>query len=181
MTLRQRMLIALLGAAIVAAPAAARAADEEDARPHAGLSIGGQATRFVNNHALGNDWFGGANLRFHFGPVIALEASTDYRRFNGNDQYPTQGSLLFYLWPQRLAPYVLGGGTWYFENGSAASHTLFGPHAGAGAEFFLIRHVSLDVNWRYHWVENLNSGSNYFNRSYSSNGSQWRMGANFYF
>lgn len=185
MNAKKTILAGLLGLTLAALPAASHAYDWDkemkDAGPHGGLSIGGEASRYVNDHVIDNDWYYGANLRLHFGPVMAVEGSADYRRSAGNDLYPAQGSVLFYLWPHRLAPYILGGGTWYFRNGGPASHTLFGPHAGAGAELYVMRHVSLDVNWRYHWVEDIGSGSNYFNRSYSTNGSQWRMGVNFYF
>lgn len=182
MSSRSKVVAALVVAALAATPVFSSAADEvDDARPHAGVSIGGQASRYVNSHTDPNEWFGGANIRFHMGPVLALEGSADYRKSGGNDFYPSQGSLMVYLWPHRFAPYVLGGGTWYFANGSAANKSLFGPHAGAGFEVYIIRHIALDANWRYHWVEELNSGSNYFSRSYQHNGSQWRMGVNFYF
>ena len=67
---------------------------------YTGLSLGARATWFdpVDGNAR---WFGGAQARFHFSTVFAIEGSIDYRRnqFGPNtrvDTYPVQVSLLAY-------------------------------------------------------------------------------------
>lgn len=175
--------IALLAVVVAGVSVPARADGEEvDAHQRAGFSIGGDATYFQNNHATVNGWYGGANLRFHLGNMLALEGAADYRRQNAQDWYPIQGSLLIYLTPYwRLSPYVLGGGTWYMNSTTSWDGSVFGPHAGAGAELFLTRHLSLDASWRYLWAENKDSGTNYFNRSYSSNSWMIKSGLRVHF
>jgi len=176
-------MLAVAGLLVAGAAAPAKADDEEaNAHQRAGFSIGGNAEYFRNNRATANGWYGGADVRFHLGSVLAVEGSAAYKREGGVDWYPVQGSLLLYLTPYwRLSPYVLGGGTWYMNGNTSWDNAVFGPHAGAGAELFLTRHLSLDASWRYLWAENLASGTNYFNRSYGSNGWLFKGGVRVHF
>ncbi|HEX7668391.1 MAG TPA: hypothetical protein VF395_02350, partial [Polyangiaceae bacterium] len=74
------------------------------------------------------------------------------------EQYPVQASLLLFLLPGPVQPYVLGGGGWYFTRstflgsqaalGSETQHT-FGGHAGGGLEFGAGRRASVYVDVRY--------------------------------
>jgi hypothetical protein len=83
------------------------------------FSVGGRATYFDPKEGEAK-WFGGAQLRIHPLRYLAIEGSADYRRedFGGGTKshtYPVQGSLLIYpLGTTRLAPFILGGGGWYF-------------------------------------------------------------------
>ena len=172
----------LFASMMALAPMAAYADDLDEARSRGGVSIGADGTYFRENHAVDNGWYGGANLRFHLGPALALEGAVDYRKDSGIDFYPAQGSLIIYLAPgYQLSPYLVGGGTWYFADGSGVSDSRFGPHAGAGLELFLTRYLSIDASWRHLWVEDLATGDSYFNRSYSGNGDLFRGGVNFHF
>lgn len=172
---------ALVLGLLILAPSVALADTESDAHEHAGFSIGGQGAYFRNNKAIDNDWYGGGDLRWNLAPAFALDGMANYRRSRSIDNYPTQGSLMLFLTPQyRLTPYILGGGTWYFQGGNNSTNR-FGPHAGAGLEFFVTRDWSVDASWRYLWLEKLNSGSNYFNRNYDTNGYQVTAGVHFHF
>lgn len=177
-----RAAVAVLSIAILAVPSIVRADNESDAHEHAGLSIGGDASYFRNPKDVDSGWYGGADLRLQFAPAIAIDGSTVWKQDHAVNDFPTQASLMIFLTPQeRLSPYILGGGTWYLENGGGATGSQFGPDAGAGLEFFLSRDWSIDANWRYLWIENPNSGSNYFNRSYSANSWQAMAGLHFHF
>ena len=78
------------------------------------------------------------------------------------EMIPVQLSVLVYLMPKgyRIAPYLLAGGGWYYTHVGAPVNNYefrFGPHAGAGAEFLLNKHWSLDGSYRYLWTEDINS------------------------
>jgi len=156
---------ALLTLLAVAALAPSAAADDEVVGPQSGVSIGGRAMyyRFAGeDHGTLN---GGAQLRLHFTSVLALEGSADYRRetVDGHttDVYPVQASLMVYLAPGfRVSPYILGGGGWYFTHVQGVnnpSQNRFGPHAGAGLEWFIDQHWSVDGSYRYVWNESIHS------------------------
>lgn len=152
-------------AAALAAPAwgAARADDLPGPRP--GVEFGGRAAYYRPKDADNGAWMGGAQLRVHATPVLAFEGSVDYRQnaFGGVtiDVFPVQASLLLYLAPGfPVSPYILGGGGWYYTNVRGASDSTtnrFGPHAGAGLEFYFNKNVSVDASWRYLWTERIHS------------------------
>jgi opacity protein-like surface antigen len=172
---------AILSLALAAAVAAPSAASADDDHPHAaisGVSFGGRGTYFHPKDADNGSWSGGAQLRFHFTPVLAIEASADYRqsKFEGSvvDVYPVQGSLLLYLAPNwAVSPYLLGGEGWYTTHvrGGETTHR-YGPHAGAGLEAALSRHWTIDGSYRYLWTQSLTvpTGAHPLGKNFSDNG-----------
>jgi opacity protein-like surface antigen len=162
------MLCVLLAAA--AAPGTAQAATDEGVvvGSRSGVSFGGRAAYYKPKDADSGEWAGGAQLRFHFTPVFAIEGSADYRqqRFGGSvvDIVPVQATLLAYLFPGKIiSPYILGGGGWYYthiQSGSVVGDRTehrFGPHAGAGLQAWLNRHWSVDGSYRYIWLSSFRS------------------------
>jgi opacity protein-like surface antigen len=156
-------LIGVLAAVACLTPAAS--ADDATVGPEAGVSLGGRAMYY---RIAGDDHgtlSGGAQLRLHFTSVLALEGSADYRQetLNGHtiDVYPVQASLLVYLFPGfPVSPYLLGGGGWYYTHVQGAgnpSQNRFGPHAGAGLEWFIDQNWSVDGDYRYVWNEDIHS------------------------
>ena len=83
------------------------------------LSIGGRAMYYDPKEGDAN-WYGGAQVRLHPWHYFAIEGSADYRRndYAGGTSahsYPVQVSALIYpLGTTRLAPFILGGGGWYY-------------------------------------------------------------------
>jgi opacity protein-like surface antigen len=142
-------------------------AQADDDIKNTGISLGGRANYF--NPADGDgSWYGGAQLRAHLGPIFALEGSIDYRKTDfgsGTDihTYPVLVSALVYLFPGRVAPFLLGGVGWYFTHtevsggGSDSDDSRFGAHAGGGLEIYLNRYWSIDATYRYVWVEEVES------------------------
>jgi len=165
MTASKRWSASLVVSAIVLAFAAAgaKADDADNTGPRTGVALGGRAAYYRPKDAEHGTLNGGAQLRLHVTSVLALEGSVDYRQntFGGTlvDVFPVQGSLLIYLLPgNRVSPYILGGGGWYYTHVRGQSSTnRFGPHAGAGLQVFLDRHWSVDGSYRYLWTEDVNS------------------------
>jgi len=111
-------------------------------------------------------WFGGVQARLHFLSVLAAEASiTFHQNRYENDgvvvtQYPVQLTAFLYIIPEGpIRPYLLGGVGWYYSridyrDSFAASFNdktehMFGEHLGAGVEVMLSPRVSVDVDFRY--------------------------------
>ena len=159
--MKRSMLAALAFIGLAAAGARAHEG-EHDARSRGGLSFGLRGSYYDPNDGR-SDWMGGGQLRFHLGPVVALEGSTDYRQDNISgsviDVFPVQASLLIYLTPQyRVSPYLLGGGGWYYTHvRGGATDNRFGPHAGAGLQFWMNHHWSIDGSYRYLWISDYQS------------------------
>lgn len=162
----------ILAAAACSAPLAAYAGPEKDfpgVRP--GVSFGPRGSYFIPNESDADDGdiYGGAQLRFHLGKPLAIEGSAEYRRetFLGGTTrahiWPVQASLLAFLLPDyRFTPYVLGGVGWYFRTidgpgGFEETDNQFGPHLGAGLQFFIHRSWSLNADWRYVWLDDFRS------------------------
>jgi opacity protein-like surface antigen len=158
------------------------------------LSLGPRATYFVekDNDFDNGKFFGGAQLRLHFGQTFAIEGSVDYRRekFDSSraDVYPVQVSGLVYLirnFP--ISPYLLAGGGWYYTHvkGPGAfddTQHRFGAHTGGGVELFLSRVWSLDAGYRYIWLETLDSkDQNLLNNNFDDSGHQLTGALNFHF
>ena len=129
------------------------------------FSVGGRATYFDPKEG-DSRWFGGAQLRIHPSHYLAVEGSVDYRReeFNGGTKahtFPVQGSLLIYpIGTTRLAPFILGGGGWYFTSidgpgGFSDTQQRFGGHVGGGLQLFITDHISIDSTYRHVWLEGL--------------------------
>ena len=155
------------------------------------LSLGGRATYF-NPKDGGDNWYGGGQLRFHPSHYFAIEGSADYRRtdFSGTrtHNYPVQVSALIYpLGTTRLAPFILGGGGWYYTTvkgpgGFEDTQNRFGLHAGGGLQFFLNRHWSIDGTYRYIWLEKVESrDQNIVNKNFQDSGHMVTIGLNFHF
>lgn len=130
------------------------------------FSLGGHASYTKAGEADGT-WGGGAQLRLRFPGPIGLEGLVDYKRTTYTtggvdvlriEQYPVQASLMLFILPGPVQPYVLGGGGWYYTRStylgplsaqaSDTQHT-FGGHAGGGVEFGAHSKVSVHVDVRY--------------------------------
>ncbi|MCX5786939.1 MAG: outer membrane beta-barrel protein [Elusimicrobia bacterium] len=160
------MLLLLAAGLFPARRAGAQADAQESPGPRQGLSLGGRAAYYRPNGAEHGDVAEGAQLRLHFARAWALEGSADLRHdvFGGTkvDVIPVQLSLMAYILPSgySIFPYLLAGGGWYYTHvGAPLNHSLirFGPHAGAGVEFFLSNAWSLDTSFRYLWTADINS------------------------
>ena len=186
------VLAALVFALLAAAATAPRLASADDADLSAsrgGVTLGGRAAYNRPKDADHGSLYGGAQLRLHIGPVIAVEASADYRqnKFGGTvvDVYPVQGSLLLYLLPHAMvSPYILGGEGYYYthvRNGSTTNR--FGPHAGAGLEIALARNWTIDGSYRYLWTQSLTAptGTSPAGKNFSDNGFMLTAALNYRF
>ena len=187
------LLVAFVMATLVV-PTPGQAADDDglfsqvDIGP---LMIGGRGTYYDPKDASGQ-WYGGAQVRLYPSRYLAFEGSADYRRNDyGNTQthtYPVQVSALIYpLGTTRLAPFILGGGGWYYTtvkgpNGFEDTQNRFGLHAGGGLQFFFNQHFSLDGTYRYIWVEKVQSkDQNIVDKQFNDNGHMFTIGLNFHF
>jgi hypothetical protein len=130
------------------------------------FSLGGHASYTKASGADGT-WYGGAQLRLRFPGPLGVEGLLDYRRTTYSagsenvlriEQYPVQASLMLFILPGQVQPYVLGGGGWYYTKstflgaqsalGSDTQHT-FGGHVGGGLELGAKAKVSLHADVRY--------------------------------
>jgi opacity protein-like surface antigen len=130
------------------------------------FSLGGHAS-YTKASGADGAWAGGAQLRLHFPGPLGVEGLIDYKRTTysegGGDvlrveQYPVQASLMLFILPGPVQPYILGGGGWYYTRStylgplsaqaSDTQHT-FGGHAGGGVEFGAKSKVSVHVDVRY--------------------------------
>jgi hypothetical protein len=130
------------------------------------VSLGGHASYTKSDGADGT-WAGGVQLRLRLPGPLGVEGLVDYRRTTygalGADvlrveQYPVQASVLLFLLPGPVQPYVLGGAGWYYTRstflgtqaalGSTTQHT-YGGHAGAGLELGAGRNASFYADVRY--------------------------------
>jgi opacity protein-like surface antigen len=153
------------------------------------LSLGGRATYFKPVDADGN-WYGGAQLRWHWSSWFALEGSADYRREDFDSTrvhvYPVQASALFYLIPNSpVTIFALAGAGWYYttiDNPNSPNETQhrFGPHVGGGVQFFLNRHWSIDGTYRYIWLKDVDT-KNLIDAHYSDSGSMVTVALNYHF
>ncbi len=179
--------------AVLASVVPARAATDEGVTvgSRAGVSLGGRAMYFRAKDADDGSLNGGAQLRVHLGPVFAIEGSADFRqdKFGGTtvDSIPAQASLLAYLFPgQRLSPYILGGAGWYYTHVQSPYDSTthrFGPHAGAGVEWFLNRHWSVDADGRYVWLSRFRTqdAAHPLGRDINPSGYMLTAGLNYFF
>jgi opacity protein-like surface antigen len=181
----QRAVCAALAALVLCAAPRARADDDHKSR--AGTTFGLRGMYFNPKGADDGSWSGGAQLRFHMSNALAIEGSADWRqnKFGGTvvDVYPVQASLLVYLLPDLpISPFILGGGGWYYTHvHDQPTQNRFGPHAGAGLEFFIDRHWSIDGTYRYVWLSDVNSPNNPnpLRRDYSDSGSMVTAAVNY--
>lgn len=139
---------------------------ETDLAPRRGFSLGGRAVYYRPKGADRGSLGEGLQARAQFTPRWAMEVSGDLRQntFGATkvDVVPIQLSLMAYIMPPgyRLSPFVLGGGGWYYTHvGMPVDHSgfRFGPHLGAGLEFFISSAWSLDASYRYLWTEDIHS------------------------
>ena len=155
------------------------------------LSIGGRAMYYDPKEGDAN-WYGGAQVRFHPFHFFAIEGSADYRKNTFGDtrvhSYPVQVSGLIYpLGTTRLAPFILGGGGWYYTtvNGPGNfdnTQNRFGLHAGGGLQFFFNKHFSIDSTYRYIWLEKIQSkDQNIVDKKFKDTGHMVTIGVNFHF
>lgn len=191
--------VMLSGLALAAPPSHAQ---DRDGRRDGGLfnqidvgllSIGGRATYFdPENLTTGDEWHGGAQVRLHPSRYFAFEGSADYRqgKLNGTTvhSYPVQVSLLIYpLGTPRLAPFLLGGGGWYYTTVTGPAdfqdtQNRFGWHAGGGLQLFLNRHWSIDGTYRHIWMEDVQSKhDDVFDKNYGDGNHMVTIGLNFHF
>ncbi len=190
-----RCTLALGVATAVAVAVPCMAAAEDDGLFHqvdiGPLMIGGRATYYDPKDASGQ-WYGGAQVRLYPSRYFAFEGSADYRRNDFGDTrvhtYPVQVSALIYpLGTTRLAPFILGGGGWYYTTvkgpgGFDDTQNRFGLHAGGGLQFFLNHHWSIDGTYRYIWLEKIQSrDQNIADKQFNDNGHMITIGLNFHF
>ena len=183
----------LLAVGLLPASCACAQADAGEIQgPRRGLSVGGRAAYYRPKGADNGDWSEGAQVRLHFTPAWALEGSVDLRhdKFDGTrvDVIPIQLSLMVYILPPgyRAAPYLLAGGGWYYTHvGAPVEHfeSRFGPHAGAGVEFFINKSWSLDGSYRYLWTEDIHSqdAEHPLGRNFSGKGFMLTGALNYHF
>lgn len=155
------------------------------------FSIGGRAT-YTDPKEGQSRWFGGAQVRVNPFKYLSFEGSADYRRQDTAGSrvhtYPVQVSALIYpLGHTRLAPFLLGGGGWYYTTVKGPGNfddtqNRFGLHAGGGLQFFLNDHVSIDGTYRYLWLEDIQSkDQNIKDKNFNDNGHMVTVGLNFHF
>lgn len=156
------------------------------------FSLGGRATYFDPKEGA-DRWFGGAQVRVHPSHYFAVEGSADYRReeFAGGTKthtFPVQGSLLIYpIGTTRLAPFILGGGGWYFTSidgpgGFSDTQHRFGGHVGGGVQLFVTDHISIDSTYRHIWLERVESKTvSLDDKKFNDNGHMVTIGVNVHF
>ena len=146
--------------------------------------------------------FLGGTIRTMASAHTSFEFALDYRSQISTDgtqrlrEEPFQASLLIYPTRRRLSPYVLGGYGIYTEltdalspNGlvlATATTRRGGWHLGVGAEFFLTRHASLYLDYRFRFVQfgssdGSNQPVNLPGVKLTHQGSMWASGMAFYF
>jgi len=182
------LLVAVVGPLMTPSWADEGLFDQVDIGP---VSIGGRATYYDPKDA-GGKWYGGGQVRVYPWRYFAIEGSADYRRNDFGDtrvhSYPVQVSALIYpLGTTRLAPFILGGGGWYYTTvkgpgGFDDTQNRFGLHAGGGLQFFFNRHWSVDSTYRYIWLEKIASkDQNIVDKKFDDNGHMVTIGLNFHF
>ncbi|MEO6307566.1 MAG: porin family protein [Nitrospiraceae bacterium] len=155
------------------------------------FSIGGRAVYYDPNEGQSR-WFGGAQVRVNPFKYLSFEGSADYRQQDTAGSsihtYPVQVSALIYpLGHSRLAPFLLGGGGWYYTTVSGPGNfsdtqNRFGLHAGGGLQFFFNNHISIDSTYRYIWLEDIRSrDQNIKDKNFNDNGHMITVGLNFHF
>lgn len=155
------------------------------------FSIGGRATYYDPLEGQSR-WFGGGQVRLYPFKYLAFEGSADYRREDTDGSrihtYPVQVSALIYpLGHTRLAPFLLGGGGWYYTTVKGPGNfddtqNRFGLHAGGGLQFFLSNRISIDSTYRYIWLEDIQSiDQNIKDKNFNDNGHMITAGLNFHF
>lgn len=155
------------------------------------FSIGGRAAYYDPNEGQAR-WFGGAQVRVNPFKYLSFEGSADYRQQDTAGStihtYPVQVSALIYpLGHSRLAPFLLGGGGWYYTTVRGPGNfddtqNRFGLHAGGGLQSFFNNHISIDSTYRYIWLENIESkDQNIKDKNFDDNGHMITAGLNFHF
>ena len=155
------------------------------------FSIGGRAVYYDPKDTQAN-WFGGAQVRVNPFKYLSFEGSADYREQEAAGTtihtYPVQVSALIYpLGHSRLAPFLLGGGGWYYTTVKGPGNfddtqNRFGLHAGGGLQFFINNHISIDSTYRYIWLEDVQSrDQNIQDKNFNDNGHMITAGLNFHF
>lgn len=165
-------------------------ADEKDAS----FSLGPVAGLIFAKDADRGTWFGGVQARLHLAKFFAVEAAITFHQNHYEDgdvvvtQYPVQLTAFLYIIPEGpIRPYILGGVGWYYTrvdykdsfaviNKDQTEHQ-FGEHFGAGVEFMLGAHSSLNADVRYIFINATNDSV------FSGDFNYWQLtlGVNFYF
>jgi opacity protein-like surface antigen len=142
------------------------------------FGIGPRAGFYKSKGAEDGAWYGGVQARFRLGPVLGLEGAVDYRAketfdfssagFNGEvtqRSYPVTASALLFLPVPHFAPYLVGGGGWYYTRTDYSddmealgfrdrTDSIFGWHAGGGLEIPFTEHTALNADVRYIFLDN---------------------------
>lgn len=178
------------GSMIIPGPVSASNWFTEDVDKGA-FSIGGRAMYFDPIDGS-NNWHGGAQIRFHFTEMFAIEGSADYRKNDFGDStvrtFPVQATGLVYLLPgKRFSPFLLGGAGWYFTDvdgpkGYDDTQNRFGLHAGGGLQFMLNRNWSVDGTYRFVWLERgTTRDKNLDDKKFQDEGHMVTIGLNYHF
>lgn len=186
------LVIAVSGLSAMFTRQAAAADNELFQQMDIGLfSIGGRAA-YYDPADTESRWFGGAQVRLNPFKYLSFEGSADYRKQETAGTtihtYPVQVSALIYpLGHTRLAPFLLGGGGWYYTSVNGPGNfddtqNRFGLHAGGGLQFFFNKHISVDSTYRYIWLEDVRSrDQNIQDKDFNDNGHMITAGLNFHF
>jgi opacity protein-like surface antigen len=135
-----------------------------------GFGLGARMSMIRGDVSAGTsaERFTGGQIRARVSPRTAIELSADLRTKRSEDltqrvrDLPVQASLVLYPVPTTFAPYVLGGGGWYYRRVESLlgdevldSETTrkFGWHAGFGAELRLGRHAGVHADYRYTFLK----------------------------
>jgi len=185
-------LLFLTAGLLLARPALAQYEAEESRGPRPGLSLGGHAAYYRAVDAGSGDLMQGVQARYHLTRRWALEAAAGFLRENSGgvkvDVAPFQLSALIYLLPHgyTVAPYILGGAGLYYTHlylPEDRAEFRFGPHAGAGVEYFLNTAWSADASARYLWAEDIRGADaeHPLGRSFSGKGYMLTLAVNYSF
>lgn len=196
MGIQNRLMLSILalatwGTFLLAGPEKAEAESIFDDVDVGLFSIGGRGTYFDPNEGDGQ-WYGGAQVRVHPIRFLAVEGSVDYRKNDFGDtrvhSYPVQGSLMIYpLGLKRIAPFILGGGGWYFTSVTGPgdfddTQQRFGGHVGGGVQVFISKHFSADASYRHIWLEKIQSrNASLEDKKFDDTGHMITVGLNFHF
>lgn len=179
--------IALLAVSAVSAAAADSKGDYP--KPDAG-SLGLRAVYYRADDGDQGTWGPGAQARWTFNNRFAVEGSFDYLRqeFPGATAHTVgaQISGLVYFLNRQVSPFLIGGGGYYAARVNATNYrrnfARFGPHLGAGLQYWINERWSADTAYRYVWVEDINTNDPAGNpRTFRRSGSHFTIAVNMHF
>lgn len=152
---------AIVGLAVLLLSPVYALAEDSEGTLVPGFGIGARAGFYDARDGDDGTFTGGVQARLRLLPFFAVEGSVDYHQAdfsNGTVQvrtFPVMVSGLLYFFPNAgLSPYLLGGVGWHFQdvefqNDGTTRSSQFGAHAGGGIDIPIGRHVTLNADVRY--------------------------------